>query len=383
MSINNFRGIDHLDIDGFSKINLIFGDNNCGKTSILESIYAHACGLNLIPVVTVLALRRQDRTATGAFNYGEDLLYLFHTSGKNEGAERKFSISAKMDVDKQTYTLNSIFHPSSYLQQLEPGALVDDSDVSLLSSATKTGFQSEKVRIEPGKESKSLGKWNIQLNGEREDYDVVFPFTKVETKREPFKLAVLHDILAHREPGADIRIFAVLKRSGILEEFTTAMRDVFPEVESFDMIPYPDGTQGPIYVVTSDSRRIPLSLLGDGAIRWYYLLGRMILEKNCCHLIEEVEACFHPDAQRDLSHALVKYSLRYGNQIFITSHSKEFTDNFLDALYGKDALISVTDEDPVKIFTIKKTGIKGVPEVWPLTGRDAYEKRIKYDLELR
>jgi predicted ATP-dependent endonuclease of OLD family len=36
--INAFRGISDLNIDELSQINLIVGDNNCGKTSILEAI---------------------------------------------------------------------------------------------------------------------------------------------------------------------------------------------------------------------------------------------------------------------------------------------------------------------------------------------------------
>ena len=36
--INTFRGISNLKVDDLSHVNLIVGDNNCGKTSILEAI---------------------------------------------------------------------------------------------------------------------------------------------------------------------------------------------------------------------------------------------------------------------------------------------------------------------------------------------------------
>lgn len=38
IEINNFRGIKQLTVSDFSKINLIVGDNNSGKTTFLESI---------------------------------------------------------------------------------------------------------------------------------------------------------------------------------------------------------------------------------------------------------------------------------------------------------------------------------------------------------
>lgn len=34
--IEQFRGINDLKIDKLNRINLIVGDNNCGKTSVLE-----------------------------------------------------------------------------------------------------------------------------------------------------------------------------------------------------------------------------------------------------------------------------------------------------------------------------------------------------------
>lgn len=38
IEIKNFRGIDHLAIDDFSRVNVFLGQNGSGKTSILEAI---------------------------------------------------------------------------------------------------------------------------------------------------------------------------------------------------------------------------------------------------------------------------------------------------------------------------------------------------------
>ena len=42
IEIKNFRGIDHLKIDVFSRVNVFFGQNGSGKTSILEAILMSA-----------------------------------------------------------------------------------------------------------------------------------------------------------------------------------------------------------------------------------------------------------------------------------------------------------------------------------------------------
>lgn len=38
IEINNFRGINHLKIDDFSRVNVFLGQNNSGKSSILEAV---------------------------------------------------------------------------------------------------------------------------------------------------------------------------------------------------------------------------------------------------------------------------------------------------------------------------------------------------------
>ena len=39
IKIERFRGIRYADIEGFRQINLFFGKNNCGKSSLLESLF--------------------------------------------------------------------------------------------------------------------------------------------------------------------------------------------------------------------------------------------------------------------------------------------------------------------------------------------------------
>ena len=38
LRVDGFRGICDLEINHLSQVNLIIGDNNCGKTSLLEAV---------------------------------------------------------------------------------------------------------------------------------------------------------------------------------------------------------------------------------------------------------------------------------------------------------------------------------------------------------
>ena len=53
LNIVGFRKYRNFTIDGFGNVNFILGDNNIGKTSILEAIYAWACGQNVFPYLNL------------------------------------------------------------------------------------------------------------------------------------------------------------------------------------------------------------------------------------------------------------------------------------------------------------------------------------------
>jgi len=165
--------------------------------------------------------------------------------------------------------------------------------------------------------------------------------------------------------------------------FTQEMQKVYPEIRRIDLIPYPDSTQGPISIYTKDNKIIPLHAFGDGMRRWFYLLGHLIVYKSAVHCIEEIDSTFHSTAHYELSRLLVTYAQEYSNQLFMTSHSMEFIDTFLNALYGEDGILQHTTVDPVRVFTIRRSSDNQGHEVWPLTGKEAFEKRSQFDLELR
>jgi len=171
-----------------------------------------------------------------------------------------------------------------------------------------------------------------------------------------------------------------LKRYDILDEFVIEMGKAFPGIRKIDTIPYPDGTEGPVYVWIED-RHLPLFVFGDGMRRWFHLVGHMLVYKNAVHFIDEVDAFFHPNARSHLSRLLIEYAEKYNNQLFLTSHSMEFADAFLEALYGENGVIVPGSEDPVRVFTIRPSD-DGL-DIWKLTGKEAYKNRSLYDLELR
>ncbi|HAO21901.1 MAG TPA: hypothetical protein DCQ37_16400 [Desulfobacteraceae bacterium] len=380
LKINNFRIFDELELHDLGKINLFFGPNNSGKTSILEAIFTHACGLNIIPALRHTTLTRQDGQISGHFDFGEKILNLFKNKDR---LPLEFSVSAKVGSNIKDYILKTAFWPSYELANLDPLLIGQPSmnyaehkyDDNTINQIAKNEYSLQAVK------TLHIGEWNAEFGGKSHKFVITFPLIR-EISLQPFKLGVMSDILSHRQIGADLRIFSYLKRYGKIAEFTAEMQQAFKEIHEIDMIPYPDGQNGMIYIEISDNQRIPLHVFGDGMRRWFFLLGQMIVYQNAVHCIEEIDSTFHPGAHALLSKLLVNYAEKFENQLFLTSHSIEFTDAFLNALYGENGVIIEKNDDPVRIFTLGHSQ-ENKTEIWSLSGREAFEKRQKFGLDLR
>ncbi len=385
IAIDGFRGFDRFELEGLSRINIFFGRNNCGKTSILEAIYAHACGHNFGPLLYQVILRRQDGAISGHYDLGEKIRSLFRSTSETPYS---FSLNASLAGDPTEYKTRMTFEPSLELAGLDPLVLGQQYTTNGLArgvvptDATET--ESERISFrQPGMiPTVSVGRWTIESEQRPSTVEIKYPPFAVPPA-PPFKLAIMHDMLSHRAPKTETQVFSYLKRYDMLEEFIDNLTGEFSEITSIDMIPYPDGSSGPVYAITKDRRRVPLWAFGDGMRRWLYLLGHMLVFRNACHCIEEIDATFHPAAQPRFSSLLVGYARRFNNQLFLTSHSIEFTDAFLEALYGENGIVKKDEEDPVRLFSLRLEGGSTTPVVWALEGRDAFAKRRDFELELR
>lgn len=38
ITVERFRGLEHLEVEGLGRVNLILGKNNCGKTALMEAL---------------------------------------------------------------------------------------------------------------------------------------------------------------------------------------------------------------------------------------------------------------------------------------------------------------------------------------------------------
>ena len=72
IEIKNFRGIDHLKIDDFSRVNILLGQNSSGKSSVLECLLLMMGMSNPDLPQTINSIRSRNYSGFA------DLTYIFH-----------------------------------------------------------------------------------------------------------------------------------------------------------------------------------------------------------------------------------------------------------------------------------------------------------------
>lgn len=75
LEIHSYRGVQNLKIDDLGAVNILVGDNNTGKTSVLEAIQL-LCAPNKYNLVQIARQREKNRARMG-INLIDSIKYLF------------------------------------------------------------------------------------------------------------------------------------------------------------------------------------------------------------------------------------------------------------------------------------------------------------------
>lgn len=374
--IKGFRKYKDFKIDGFSRINFILGNNNVGKTSVLEAVFGWACGQNIVPFLGMPLARGRYSGIQQPYWMMEEIM-----SVVNHHDRIPFSMSFSGIYDGKEATFNHRIFPSDLLTDYDTSyKKMMDNIIPRTNEAVQKGsasYVSANMNLFPYVQSTVVSRWEVEGIDKRVVSELITAPLSIVTQEKPFHPAKYVDILSHTAINENVQIYSSLKRERLLDNVAKEIGHIFPEIIGFDMIPYPDGSQAPISVINRDGTLRPLYTYGDGVQRWFYILGAMALYKNAIICIDEIDTGFHPDAQVEFSKHFIQYASENNVQLFITTHNIEFVDHFLDAIgslrgdYIHDA----------RIITLRDFGEE--TRVRTLTAEEAIKARDEYRMELR
>lgn len=371
LRIQGFRKYSDFELKGFNKINFFLGDNNIGKTSILEAIFTWACGQNIGPMMNIPLSRGRYSAFQTKYWIMEELLSMFH-----EKHNLPLTMSFEGVLDGKVERFNHTVYPSDLLTDYDPSYKNSLDKIISRTNEVVSAEQQNMFNLQMFSTT-VVGQWEVKHVGKKtEKINITSPISAI-TNIKPIINAKYVDILSHTAIAEGSQIYGSLKREGLMDEVVKKINKIFPEIEGFDLLPYPDGSQPPVSVIRKDGSIIPMYSCGDGVQRWFYIIGALTIYKNAILCIDEIDLGLHPSAQVEFCRNVSEYAIRNNVQLFITTHNIEFVDKFLEAIHSEEAIAL-----GVNVFTLRENDDQAV-SIRKLNALEAYEVRESFNMELR
>ncbi|WP_120920211.1 AAA family ATPase [Helicobacter pylori] len=337
--IKNFKNFKNTQINGFTKLNIITGQNNAGKSNLLEALY-YLVGKSMHPCTNVLEIYDNIRKEPLTSESKSLMFYGLDT-------EKKIQITTTLD-NNQTLDLQIKFIASENQKVIE-SQIIPTAEQTQMPS--QLNFTLKKNNEEIYNDHLNITKipnfppipnqsgYNRQFkNFEPSQLQKLLPFESATII--PSDAARKRDIM---NPNAihimDPNIIQAMRK--ILDE-NQLEKELNERLNQFDnniqAISFNTNNQLKLKV-KNIKEKVPLSVFGDGLIKYLYIVSTFIANNVKTIYIDEVENGLHFSRMRLLLKNIIDFinNNKDGNlQVFMTTHNQEFIEILDQVIREKD-----------------------------------------------
>lgn len=337
INIKNYRGIQDLSISGLTNINILVGDNNAGKTSLLEAIQIFSNPTMYI--LSKISRQRDNYKPEIRLNILDSLYYLFNV--------RK--------DDCHSFNINGVIENKN--RNVEVKVMKEkiyhfDENKSLINNQEEIDNYIYELSVDNNLKKLVLNKYSdFSFKVTSSDFRVHF----IQTIDH-----IINDIFVELLKSKDIKDKAIT----LLKEFDKDIVDIRYIPNEKNYIPV---------LELSSGEYLPVALYGDGLKKALTMLNAIIKAENGILLVDEYETALHTSVMAKVFKFMVEVAKRENVQLFLTTHSIEAVDKFL---YANEDML-----EDISIIRLKKKENKTYAKI--MNGKEALENRENYDLELR
>lgn len=305
--VQDFRGIRELTVEPLPRVNLIIGENNAGKTALLEAIFLHSAAFNPMAVSTVASLRG---IGTYKIEFGRMVQRPWSSLFSDLDESRQIRLSAR-DASGRTRTLaiNTTTDPKDLAHVRSTSTHSVPNGQSAVSSSART----------------EILKWHYSGGG-REEVSLLF-LDGAELKTYP--VVVRDPIYPGRFIGSRWvpNFVEIANQFGELEiekrekDLLNILRLIEPRLTRLSTILY--GGMPMLHADIGFGKLLPVAFIGDGLLRLTTIILWIIHTAGGVLLIDEVDNGFHYAHLRQIWTAIAQSAKQFNVQVFATTHSKE------------------------------------------------------------
>jgi hypothetical protein len=296
--IENFRGIERLEVSGLGRVNLIIGRNNAGKTAMMEAVWLAGQAEDAARVLALLQrLRRADMPM-------EDFDGFWRPIFRGSDAERGFQVDLRRMKPEQA--------PGEGIRVLVKKGRRSPpvSSTDLAGGHPRSGAWTLECTVERDGKTHERGV----TGGSRgvEFPDVIHSLTLgawIDAGPVDYKNA--------------IRLLSLLKQQGRDSVVRDLLRLIDEKVEGLEILS-PTGGQAAIFVRQKEETvLLPIRMMGEGIQRCLDIAVTLAGDDSMLLGIDEIENGLHHSTLEPLWKWLATVSATRNMQIFATTHSEE------------------------------------------------------------
>lgn len=310
LDLKGFRGFESYRLSGLTRVNLLVGKNNCGKTSVLEAIELLASGGN--PRVLYNSLKRRGENGTRRMHEPVmDVAHIFHghacapgvsfelssNNGKRTLKVKILSLEEVEEQEERRRRRSKLFYPDE--EGPPPLAMHIDRGVperSKISDILLPVMEDGTTGIEWGRYLRSIG------NGHSET---------------PVHFLTLDAF----DPASMGKQWDTVLEEGVEAEIVADMKLLVPDLDSIVFLTSDNTGSGIRIGLRNDRRRLPIGAYGDGMRQLLALRLSFVGASNGVLLIDEIDAGLHWTVMEDVWQLVVKVAKHLNVQVFATTHS--------------------------------------------------------------
>ena len=356
--VERFRGISNLKIDNLNSINLVVGDNNCGKTSVLEVLQLFRTS-ELLGNIYTIARQRESIFGMNSNSLYENFICMF----PHDGSDLEICVSGVCNDKDMSYSIKGK-EKQILIDVKEMDRFFVRENADWLATEQKTDEFTGEIFYKYGEILKEEQMKINRLTGisgtpasESDEFKIIYvaPF-------EHLKGSVINQII---------------KNDGYKRICLKALQLFDSEIEDM-MIFKSDISNRPVeYLRHRRLGNMPLSTFGDGIKKVLVLSNAIAKATGGILLIDEIETAIHKKYYDDIFRFIVKACRAFDVQLFVTTHSLEA----IDGLLATQDYEQQTEEDNISVVTLKREDNNTYSRV--LLGRKVAQNREAFGFEVR
>ena len=313
-TIENFRLFDHLTVEPLARVNLIAGENNAGKTALLEALWLLSHPASPRQALRVSAWRESTDYSRGSFY--ADLFYQFDAdlTVSIQGVDGRTPDPKILEIKRQYRAQQALFDLSGDSES-EPGEddIVEfDFENELTFDYSEGNSVSLHTSAWLDSDSK-LGRWRPMLRDSG------------KSPTNPSHRCVFENSKGRWNTRILAANFGRAEIEGVLPVVEDVIRLLEPRLKRLTTIADNRGVPS-IYADIGAGRLFPLSIMGDGTKRVLALCLSFLRAQQGVLLVDEID-----DFQNGLHYGVLAnvwknlgwLAREFNVQVFATTHSYE------------------------------------------------------------